>query len=177
MMPRRPLALVAAIAGAISLAGCVPEPAPTPTPNGFASEEEAFAAAEETWNEYVTAVNDVDLRNADTFEPLYELTVGDFNADVREEYSRNHAEGWTTSGDAATKSFQPVSYDAKTHQVVAISCLDVSEVQAFDASGESVVDPERRDLQALEITFTLRPEKADARISDVSGSASESICE
>ncbi|MDZ8276216.1 hypothetical protein R2Q81_09695 [Microbacterium aquimaris] len=40
-----------------ALAGCSPTPEPTPTPTGFASEEEAFAAAEATYRAYVAATN------------------------------------------------------------------------------------------------------------------------
>ena len=57
----------------LTLAGCTtPEPTdPTPTPtSAFASEEEAFAAAEATYRAYVDALNEVDLSDPETFEPV-----------------------------------------------------------------------------------------------------------
>ncbi|MFV0372584.1 MAG: hypothetical protein ACK5KK_00615, partial [Microbacterium sp.] len=44
------------------LTACVPEPepTPTPTPTGFANSTEAFAAAEQTYHDYIDALNAVD---------------------------------------------------------------------------------------------------------------------
>ncbi len=51
----------------------------------FASEEEAFAAAEETYRAYVDALNQVDLSDPETFEAVYAWTTGDANADERKD--------------------------------------------------------------------------------------------
>lgn len=176
MTPRRLLILVTTVTAVMTLTGCVPEPAPTPTPTGFASEEEAFAAAEETWNDYVSAVNDVDLHDPSTFESLYRLTTGDFNADVREEYSEKHAEGWTTAGAAVTKAFRGLESNRSQTQVIAYVCLDVSKVEAFDKTGSSVIDPDRRDEQELEVIFVLAPSGRTLSISDVAGYEGEAKC-
>ncbi|MCB8044373.1 hypothetical protein JM654_09380 [Microbacterium oxydans] len=66
------------VLGVMVLAGCTPSPAPTPTPTAvFASEEEAFAAAEETFTEYVLALNEIDTSDPTTFERLFELSSGE----------------------------------------------------------------------------------------------------
>jgi ABC-type oligopeptide transport system substrate-binding subunit len=57
---RRFAAATLALALALTTA-CAPDPAPTPSPTGFASQEEAFAAAEATYRAYVDALNAVDL--------------------------------------------------------------------------------------------------------------------
>ena len=79
---------VAAVTIALALAvcvmtGCQPEPEPSPSAPAFATEEEAFAAAEETYREYVDALNQVDLSDPETFEAVYAWTTGDANANER----------------------------------------------------------------------------------------------
>ena len=59
-MLARIASIAAAAAVVVMLSGCVAEPAPSPTPTSpFASEEEAFAAAEDTTRAYVDANNGV----------------------------------------------------------------------------------------------------------------------
>ncbi len=74
---RRTAGLLIALAIATTVSACTPEPAPTPTPTGFASEDEAFRAAEETYRAYVDALNAVDLADPATFEPVFAWTTGD----------------------------------------------------------------------------------------------------
>src|SRR5215207_2167659 len=98
-MIRRVAALVVAVAVVSATAtGCQPEPGPSPSGPLFASEEEAFAAAEETYRAYVDALNQVDLSDPETFEPVYALTTGDANAEARRALTRMHADGWTVEG-------------------------------------------------------------------------------
>src|SRR5688500_5990965 len=67
---RRSVALAAPALVTGLLAGCAGDPEPAETTHGFASEEEAFAAAEETYRAYVDALNQVDLSDPETFEPV-----------------------------------------------------------------------------------------------------------
>ena len=67
----------------------------------FATEEEAFAAAEETYREYVDALNQVDLSDPETFEAVYAWTTGDANAKERE---RSSQPGCTPTGLAVLGS-------------------------------------------------------------------------
>src|SRR5690606_38234156 len=81
------------------LVGCSPEPDPTPTPTAaFASEEEAFAAAEETYRAYIDAFNAVDLQDPATFEPLLATSVGEYQSNERKQLSEMHAEGYVQGG-------------------------------------------------------------------------------
>ena len=67
-----------------ALVGCgTPTDPAEPTPV-FTSEEQAFAAAEETYRAYVDALNQVDLSDPATFEPVFALTTGEANAVRRE---------------------------------------------------------------------------------------------
>ncbi len=142
-----------ALSGA-ALVGCTPEAEPTPTPTAaFASEEEAFAAAEEVYRALTAAVNDVDPSKTETFEAVYELSSGTFEEADRENYSTMHAEGHKISGDATVLSFTGTSSTAPFTHVEALVCLDVSDVTVTDASGNSLVNPNRPDIYALTVGF------------------------
>ena len=98
MLPRV-IAATLALALVAGMAACQPEPQPTPGGPVFATEEEAFAAAEETYRAYVDALNQVDLSDPETFEAVYAWTTGELNATTGKTLSRGmHAEGVTVSG-------------------------------------------------------------------------------
>ena len=86
-----------ALAAAL-LSGCTSEPAPVVSTPSFATEDEAFAAAEQTYRNYVDALNQVDLSDPATFEPVYAWTTGDANAADRETVAQMHADGLGGSG-------------------------------------------------------------------------------
>lgn len=138
----------------LSLAGCTtPPPTPTPTP-AFASDEEAFAAAEATYRAYVDALNEVDLGDPETFEAVYDLTTGDLNASDRKSYSTWHADGYTKIGAASIASIDAQTIDlSPVARVVANTCLDISSVDVLDSTGASVVARDRPPVQALQVTF------------------------
>lgn len=146
----------AVVAVVVVLSGCVAEPAPSPTPTApFSSEEEAFAAAEETYRAYVDALNDVDLSDPETFEAVYAWTTGEANADERTSLTSMHADEWSVSGRSALVSFRATDFDPTAQEViVAETCTDVSDVTLEDADGKSVVDPARPDRYALHVRFT-----------------------
>ncbi len=145
--------VAAALSGllVLALAGCTtPEPEPTPTP-GFSSEEEAFAAAEETYRAYVDALNQVDLSDPETFEAVYGWTTGDANANERKSLTGMHADGWIVNGDTAVVGFHPEAFKDVT--VNAVVCSDVSAVEVTNADGQSMVSPNRPSTYALQVTF------------------------
>ncbi|KAA9157523.1 hypothetical protein F6B41_04860 [Microbacterium lushaniae] len=152
----RALAVLAVVAAAAT--GCVGSPEPretTPTP---LTDEQAFAAAEETYRAYVDALNEVDLSDPATFEPVYALTTGDANAEERKSLSRMHADGWTVSGRTLLEGFRGESfeYSSSTPSVTAFACLDVSEVTVVDATGVPVAGDERPDTYTLEVVLDQR---------------------
>lgn len=154
MIARRTAALLAATALAAALSACAPTASPTPSPTstGFASEEEAFAAAEATYRAYVDALNQVDLSDPATFEPVYALTSGELNAQDRESFSKLHAEGTRVSGSTRILAINRDKADLP--QVTLNVCTDVSDVKVTDENGKSLVSADRPDLQARTITLT-----------------------
>lgn len=150
---------VALMLTAIPLAGCAGSPsvdAGAPTPM-FASDEEAFAAAEETYRAYVDASNQVNLAVPATFDAALELTAGDLNAVDRKVLSSMHADGYVLSGDTTVESITLSSVSPLRDEVALHVCLNVSQVEVRDATGESTVDPARRPVQSLKVSFAPNP--------------------
>lgn len=164
----------------VALAGCTPEP-PEPTPtstSAFASEAEAFAAAEETYRAYVDALNEVDLSDPETFEPVYDLTTGELNASDRKSFSQWHSDEYSKVGDATILSIDMDSVDlASKSQVVAHACLDISTVDIVDAAGRSIVAPDRPPVQSLIVTFQEQAgSSTDMRIASLDPAGEASQC-
>lgn len=155
MIPRLLPLSVALVLASAALSGCTPQPAPTPTPTGFATEDEAFAAAEETYRAYVDALNQVDLSDPETFEPVYAWTTGEANAGARKTFTQMHADQWTVTGVSEFDNFTPTDFSPgkAAATVTAELCLDVTAVMVTDADGQSVVPSTRKDRQAAIVTF------------------------
>lgn len=151
---KRPLSLIALIVTAAVSAGCAPTPVPSPTPTAaFASREEAFAAAEQTYRAYTDALNHVDPAQPVTFENTYKFSSGNFRRADRKNFSTMHAKGYTIDGDALVIRFVGEVSVPPYDRVRAIVCLDVSHVSVRDQSGASVVNPNRPDIYELEVNF------------------------
>lgn len=140
------------LAGA-TLAGCSPAPEPTPSPTAaFASEEEAFAAAEETYRAYIDASNEVDLTDPKTFEPLTSFTTGDYQSDEKEELSEMHAEGYISGGAIHIEWFEGLTWDGQSN-LTAKSCNNVSDTTLTNDDGVSLVATDRPLRYGLELEF------------------------
>jgi hypothetical protein len=136
------------------LSGCsaTPDPDPTPTP-AFASEEEAFAAAEELYLEYSEAVN---ARIAGKAEPNpQDFLIGHaLEADIDAgRYFEEH--GLQISGTSAVRSFTGVRVEGAGRDVTitVIVCLDASGIRAIDAHGVDVTPADRGDTVAQMVEF------------------------
>lgn len=153
----------------LSVSGCTtPTPESTPTPTGFASEAEAFAAAEATYRAYIDALNNVDLSDPATFEPVYELTAGDFNAASRESLSQLHAEGASFQGQRSYFNPEALTWSA-TDATLAV-CLDVSTLDVVASDGTSMVADERPDIQSIAVDVDLTESQIkEVRPSEISG--------
>jgi hypothetical protein len=163
----RSFARAAALTSALLLlVGCAPDPSPSPTPTpAFASEEEAFAAAEATYRAYNEALNQVDFADTDTFEDVYAQLSGSAAESTREAFSQFHADHLRSIGTTRFDSFRPLSADLATGKVDANVCSDVSDVEVLDASGASVVSEDRPSRQPLDVTFATRSDAASITIS------------
>lgn len=154
MIPRR-LALLVALAAAATIAtACAPEPEPAPAAPAFATEADAFAAAEETYRAYVDALNQVDLSDPQTFEPVFAWTTGDANKTDRKTFSQMHGSHWTVAGVSEATTVEPSLVNTKRPDQWNLAvCLDVSRVSVVDLDGLSVVSADRGDFQSLLVTL------------------------
>lgn len=138
-----------------SLIGCAPDRLPTPTPTpAFASEEEAFAAAEEVYRAYNEAVNSerVGRPSGSSFDYLTGLVLEQEMRTAQE----LEDEGVHIDGPTRIVKFQAVTVDinAVVAEVTANVCLDMSGARAIDASGADVTAEGRSDTYAIEVSFT-----------------------
>ena len=172
-------AAVALVLTAAALSGCTGEPDPAePTP-AFSSEEEAFAAAEETYRAYVDALNRVDLSDPETFEDVFAWTTGEANAEARETFSQMHADGWMVGGQSRAVVVKPMLDvpDWATEVQFAV-CLDVSTVTLVDDQNQSVVDESRPEIQSMLVTLSATPANSTGwAIADFDGREGEPACE
>ncbi|WP_157541104.1 hypothetical protein [Microbacterium sp. XT11] len=146
------IATSAALFAGCSAAPAAPVPTPTPT---FANKEEAFTAAEETYRAFTKRLNEVDLADTSTFEPLFDLSSGAFEKADRKAYSQMHAEGYTMTGETKVQSFTGKAASPPYETVIAHVCLDTSSVVVLDSAGVSQVSPDRPDVYSLDVTFVM----------------------
>jgi hypothetical protein len=170
----RSVALAALIAVTLSVSGCSGSPEPVETTPGFSSEEEAFAAAEETYRAYVDALNQVDLSDPETFEPVFALTTGDFESTERTNLSTMHADGWAVKGESLIRHLEPQSASPDFSSVKLIACIDVTRVQLVDETGVSMVGEDRPPIQSLLVHLTSGGSAARYSIAEVTGGEVES---
>lgn len=155
MSTRYPAATLALAVAAAALSGCAPAPEPTPTPTpAFASEEEAFAAAEEVYREYNEAGN---ARIAGESDPdPQDFLIGEaLEADIDgirffDERNLRLTRGGTVASVEGI-DYSTIGADARVSVLV---CLDVSEVRLLDSNDTDVTPPDRGDVvsQIVELT-------------------------
>jgi hypothetical protein len=143
------------LAAAVLLVGCAPQPDATPTPSAtalpFATDEEAFAAAEATYRAYVDALNEVDLQDPATFEAVYAWTTGELLAEERRTFSQMHADGWTVTGNSEVTFV--TGQHVRRRSVEVAACLRVAEVRLADSAGTSVISPDRPDQSVVRVVL------------------------
>lgn len=159
LSPRRTLLFSVALITLTALmttGGCSASPEPKPTPTSlFASEEEAFAAAEEVYREYIAAFNEVNLQDPATFEAPAEYTDGRYEAGERKDLSELHAEGYVRSGDIVIVRITPERVD-EDGAIYLRTCNDVSATALTDATGVLVTPEDRPAAFAIELRFEIR---------------------
>ncbi len=167
-MRHRAGAMLGALAIALLASGCTPEPTPTPSPTGFASEEEAFAAAEATYRAYVDAVSALQtgMQAIDPSKLLVGQALDDDLASARE----LEATGKRLEGPVGIARINPL--DATTSAATIHACLDLSRSRVIESSGEDVTPSDRPSSFSVEIVAIWTPD--GARIS--SSQPSEHSC-
>jgi len=132
------------------LLGCAPAPVPTPTP-AFASEEEAFAAAEEVYRAYNDAGNARRGGEANA-DPQQFLTGAALEGDI-DTQNMLQSHSLFPVGAAAIDSIRGEASDlaANVATITMVVCLDVSAVSLLNDAGVDVTPSERGDMVAQEV--------------------------
>ncbi|MCI1019466.1 hypothetical protein HWD99_12595 [Microbacterium sp. C5A9] len=155
MTTRARSAAVAMVAIALSsLLGCAPEPAPVPTPTpAFASEEEAFAAAEEVYRAYNDALNERRAGDPDA-DPQRFLTGGALEVDI-DTQNTLVSNGLSAVGTATIDSLMLESSEFYSNAVTIrlTVCTDVSALSLLDRAGANVTPAERGNTVALAVVL------------------------
>ena len=139
-----------------ALTGCTPEPEPTPTPTAaFASEEEAFTAAEEVYREYNEAGN-ARLRGEETPDPQDFLVGAALEGDI-DAANLLREQGLHAIGSVRFSSFRGIGFEQTARDVTinAVVCLDVSDTRVLDSTGNDVTPETRPDVVAQTVTFVM----------------------
>jgi hypothetical protein len=147
------------------LSGCgSSDPIPTlpPTPSStpeFASEEEALAAAKDAYAAYLEVSSEIGESGGADPERIETVATRALLEASFTGYATLRDNGWRTTGETriAGAQLQFADLDAiEGEDVVAIYvCVDYADVDVIDDAGNSVVSPERPDLQAFEVSFDL----------------------
>ncbi|GAA5204332.1 hypothetical protein [Microbacterium jejuense] len=166
MILRATTATLGLAAAVVMLSGCLaPAPEPTPTPTAvFASEDEAFAAAEETYRAYVDAGNA--RRNDPQSQPdPQSFLVGD--ALERDIDSRRELEelGLHLDGPSTVTTVNGVSADLVTGDVLIEGCYDSTAARVLNESGADVTAADRDPTVMVEIEIT--PSGGERKISSM----------
>ncbi|AZS43520.1 hypothetical protein BWL13_01080 [Microbacterium oleivorans] len=152
MIARRSAVLVATVTLAVALSACTPAAAPTPTPSptGFASKEEAFAAAEATYRAYVDETNRL-LAGDDKADPMNYLN-GQARIDEEKVQQLLADSKRRLSGQFQITDFSPESWTSD--EVQAFVCLDLSGVRVESVEGASLSQDGRTAQNLLEVRIS-----------------------
>jgi hypothetical protein len=155
-------------AAAVMLSGCVaPAPEPTPTSTAvFASEDEAFAAAEETYRAYNDAANARDADPTAQPDPQSFLVGTALEADIAT--NREFEEvGIHIEGTSSVVRVVPVSVDLASGDVAISVCIDSSNARVINEVGEDVTRADRDPTVATEVRLV--PVAGSLRIESMRG--------
>jgi hypothetical protein len=155
--------LLAATFAALSACSAPAEPpaaGPSPTTAAtpiFASDEEALAAAEEAYSEYLRMSDEIASDGGKDPERLREYVSGDALQQDLETFESFANRALTGQGRTAYQSMELQQADLGEGRLRVYVCLDVSAADVVDSSGETVVDSDRPQVIPLEVAFERDP--------------------
>lgn len=167
-----------ALIGAALLVGCAPQTSSTPTPTPhFTSEQQAYAAAEQTYRNYIDALNKVDLSDPATFEDVYKWGTGQRRDEDKKALTEYHASGATMTGITRITLLRPQRAVQGYASVDLAACVDVSTLQIHDQEGKSLVAADRPDVQSVSVELVGSPDVSTAYlVAGIRGRSGEPAC-
>jgi hypothetical protein len=159
-------AVIALVVLAGLVSGCSPsEPLVSTVPTSsssaapFASDDEALAAAQATYEDFMAVANQIMAEGGVAPERLDALATAKVAMPEKDGLSRLAQRNLRISGKprvtaAALQAYATESRDGK-NIITAYFCVDGSETSVIDSDGRSVVDKSGSNLTAFEVSFDL----------------------
>ena len=157
--------VVLAVLAAVVLCGCtqkdpvvIPEPEPSSAPI-FESDEEALAAAEVAYGEYLKVSNEITADGGEGAERIERLLSADRDQATLGNFDEYVSRRIHTTGSSSFDSMdlqQLIDSGDGEATVALYLCLDVSEVRILDSNGNDVT-PARQERLPLEIQYEATP--------------------
>ncbi len=153
------LSLAAAAGLTLALGACGPQaqpPTPTPSPTTtpfFASDEEALAAAEEVYREYLAMSDLISSEGGadpERIAPFVTEMWLDHEIETAEELGES---GRRISGNSEVSSFQ--LQERNDSQIIVYACHQLDHTKVIDADGHDVTPKDRARESLLEVTFVI----------------------
>jgi hypothetical protein len=148
----------------VALAGCVPtggHPSESPSATAspvFASDAEALAAAEKAYAAYLKVSDQIFIDGGKSPERLLDVATKSLYSTELDGFQTAAQKGWHSTGGSKADNFSLESYNAEDRSsiVTVYLCSDVSAVDVRDATGASVVSPNRPARTPFEVTFAYK---------------------
>lgn len=150
---------------AMLVTGCTPQPNPEESREPFGTEEEAFAAAEETYRNYVDALNARRESPAAEPDPQSFLIGPALEADIRSQQEFDQ-QGIRVEGPTMIVAVVPKTADLDANTAELLVCLDSSATRVIDEDGNDVTPEERAELAALNVGVVLSASRTRIESSD-----------
>ncbi|WP_281652341.1 hypothetical protein [Microbacterium aurum] len=131
-----------------ALTACTPDPTPTPSPTGFASDEEAFAAAEDTYRAYIDASN-AQREDPDSLPSPTDFLTGDALTESIAATQQLNDAGLELEGPMSIVSVRGDDWDPSTATISV--CMNYSDTRVVDKSGNDVTPESRSDVGSLKV--------------------------
>lgn len=159
----RPLVAGLFALSALLLSGCSPEAAVPSAPHAaegealFASDEEALAAAEAAYAQYLEVYDAVFAEGGAAPERLEKVATGEVLTEDLDRAREFQTEGTSLSGKTTVleTSLQQLAQNSPDEtEVITYACLDAFSIDVLDASGSPIGNPERDATVTFELRFT-----------------------
>lgn len=148
------VSIAVAMAMTVAVGGCSGEPAPVASTPPFADEDEAFAAAEQTYRNYVEALNESRRDATSHVRPDAYLTGQALTLDIDTQRQLDE-EHLVISGTTRIIATSPITaiLEQVSPKVVLTVCLDSSDTRVLDAQGLDVTPFGLPSRYGLVVTF------------------------
>ena len=169
----------------VALSGCAPEPPPivpeptSTTPPLFASDEEALAAAEEAYREYLRVSDAIATDGGRDVERLEGLVTEELLGEEIENYAVYLDRGISVSGVTIFDVYelqQLVDNGDGSGLITLYACTDISQTKVLNAEGEDVT-PNRKLILPVEIEIIVSDTKPKMLVQSTSQWSGENFCE